>query len=546
MRKIFKVAMTLLKGGGTFVTQKKRSAVRWILPVVLGVSVIAFGASMVFLTFEAYDTMSVLSMADAIVPLAFGATSVVVFIFGIFYVVSTMYHADDIELLMALPLRPYHILGAKFVTLVVYEYIMEAFILVPILIGFGIKSGAGVMYVVYSAALFLMTPIIALAMASVIVMIVMRFTSFGKNKQMFKFVGGIIAMALAIGFNVAIQSSASSISGEQLAAIMSGESSIVSVVSNIFPGIVFAANALIFSSTLIGLGNFALFLLCCAAAVVVFIGVGQIVYFKGVAGVSETSAKRKALSGEALGKATAGASATVSYIKKELRMLVRSPIGFMNCVLVNLIWPIVLIAMVIGQGSSLDDIGAFIRTIDQGLVAALIVGMSAFVASSNAVTSTSVSREGKSLYVSKYIPMAMEKQLRAKIGVGMIISSMGIVLLVVAAIVLGMHVDTALVALVIGFIAMAAVAVAGILIDASRPKLNWLNEQQAIKQNLNVLLHMLVGIAVAAALILPVYLAHMSLPIAAIYMVGVLLVLLAVLMRAVKTHAAQKLLRMDT
>ncbi len=60
------------------------------------------------------DVFDAAGAADALLTLTLGATSAVIFMFGVFYAVSVMYHADDVPLLMALPLRPYQILAANF------------------------------------------------------------------------------------------------------------------------------------------------------------------------------------------------------------------------------------------------------------------------------------------------------------------------------------------------------------------------------------------------------------------------------------------------
>ena len=123
MHKILILAKILLKGGAGFTggsNSKKGKGRWWLIPLLL----FAFGSfafSIVFMTFGLYDFLNPKGAADAIISLAFGATSLVVFLFGVFYVVSVMYHADDVSLLLGLPLRPYQILGAKFITLVVYE-----------------------------------------------------------------------------------------------------------------------------------------------------------------------------------------------------------------------------------------------------------------------------------------------------------------------------------------------------------------------------------------------------------------------------------------
>jgi len=188
---------------------------------------------------------------------------------------------------------------------------------------------------------------------------------------------------------------------------------------------------------------------------------------------------------------------------------------------------------------------AVISGMDDALLIAIIVAVCAFVASTTAITSTAISREGKSLYFMKYIPMDMARQLRAKIISGLIFPAAGFILLIAAAIVLGVGVLPALVGLALGLLASAVIAVIGLLIDVARPKRDWVNEQQAIKQNLNVVLHMLCGIGVAAVVALPVILLGMPLGAAIAYIAVALAVGLVLLLRRVQTASVRRIQRMD-
>ena len=537
MHKMLLLTKTLLKSGGVWSTQKNTRA-KWLIPLVLLFAFASFGLSIAMMTFGLYDALAKIGASYIILPLAFGAVSIMIFFFGIFYVIAIMYHADDIELLLSLPVRPYQLLGAKFLTLVVYEYVVEAFLLLPMLVSFGIKSAAGVLYYLYSALLFLVVPVIALAMAAVIVMVVMRFTNFGKNKQAFKFVGAIIAMALAIGLNVAIQTTARNITSAQITAIMTGQSSLVSILGRIFPGITFASDALIHSAALEGLGNLLLYLLCSFGAILVFIGLGQLLYVEGVIGVSESSAKRKAV--KDLGRSTESTPVIKSYVKKEIRLLMRSPIAFMNCVLINFIWPIILVIMVMGGGNEIQ-LSSLIPLLDKAVLFAILVGISAFVSCSNAVTSTAISREGRSFYFMKYIPTSYKKQLTAKAITGIMLSSIAVVSIAVVGIVIGADLLVVLLAMIVGIAVAASGSVAGLLIDIAHPKLEWMNEQQAVKQNMNVLLHMLVGLLFAAVAIVPVLLLKMALLPAVLYNLFAFLLILLLIVKFANRIAGVKL-----
>lgn len=541
MRKVLLLVRIFLKSGGGLISGKSKKA-KYLLPLVLLFAFGTFAFSMVFFAVEIYNGLAPFNAQNIILPLVFGATSIVIFLFGIFYVISIMYHADDVEQMKYMPLKVYHILGAKFMLLVIYEYIFEAFILAPVLVAYGIMSGAGAAYIIYSVILFLITPVIALSMAALLVMIVMRFTSFGKNKQAFTFIGGILAMALAIGFNVVVQSFAGQISD---AALMEAfkNSTLPDIMSNIFPGIGFASKALLESATLEGLWNLLLFALCTAGAAIVFMIAGRLLYLKGVSGITETSAKRRAI--KDLGRRTESKSALRAYFKKELRLLYRSPIAFMNCVLMTFIWPVIILIMVFSGGGKAEAFAYLISQMNDGLLLAVLVGASAFIASSIPITSTAISREGKSLYFTKYIPMSMRKQLRAKAYSGMLFSGISILLLMLVGILMGASITVSIAAFVIGMIAMAAISYAGLLIDVGNPKLEWINEQQAIKQNLNSVLSMLVGVLFGAIAIVPAAVFNTSLAVSAAYCLVFFLAMLLILRSRANTRAVDKLIEMD-
>jgi ABC-2 type transport system permease protein len=381
-------------------------------------------------------------------------------------------------------------------------------------------------------------------MASVIVIIIMRFMSFGKNKQTFKYVGGIIAIVFALGFNLLVQGSVSNISDAQLAASLQN-STLPDLFARIFPGIGFASNALLNSPGLSGLWNLLLFMLCSAGAVAVFMITGRLFYFKGVAGVTETSAKRKAI--RDISKETEGTSAMKAYFKKEVRLLFRSPTAFLQCVLTTFIWPVLIIIILFSGGSEkFSMMQAAVANISAGLMSAIFAAISAFITSSNAITSTAISREGKGLYYTKYIPMSMRKQLHAKSFTGIIFSSISVVTLIAAVgAFIGINIAVAAISLVLGVIVGAVCSYAGLLIDVANPKLEWINEQQAIKQNMNVIIHLLAGLAFGAIAVIPVAVFGLDIALSALYILVAFALLLTLFIRRVNGKAAEKIIGMD-
>ncbi|MDD3705878.1 MAG: hypothetical protein PHC45_07445, partial [Clostridiaceae bacterium] len=368
------------------------------LPMMLGIGNIVM---------TGYAALSEIQQEGLILGMGFSISSLTIFFFGIFYVMSIFYFSKDIESLLPLPLKPSEILAAKFTVVLLYEYLTEAVFLAPILIGFGIASKTGLLYYLYSTLLFLVLPVLPLVYASVISMLIMGFTNLAKNKDRFRIVGGIIAMFLAIGLNVVItRLTGSSMNALELQKLLEqGNNSYVGIMSGIFFSNRFAVMALLNSETLKGFVNLTLFIFICALFVMLFLSFGEGIYYKGVVGMSETSAKRRKLSVAELGRYGMQKSALKAYTIKELKLLFRTPVYFMNCVLMNFILPVFIILPFLVQPEEMKELQGLTVFLKDGrgsaIALAVTFGISVFVTSTNGIAASAISREGTNIFVCK-------------------------------------------------------------------------------------------------------------------------------------------------
>lgn len=464
------------------------------LPLMFGIGTLAFGG---------YDVLSEIQQEGIILGIGFSVSSLAIFFFGIFYVMSIFYFSKDIESLLPLPLKSSEILAAKFTVTLFYEYLTESVFLAPILIGFGIASNGRLMYYLYSILLFITLPILPLIYASVLSMLVMGFTNLAKNKDRFRIVGGVIAMFLAIGLNAYITKiSSSSMNAHELQQLLAqGNNSYVQIMSGIFFSNRFAVIALLHSEALKGFVNLAIFVLICLFFIMLFLSFGESFYFKGVAGISEASAKRKKFSEVELRKSSKQESVLRAYTIKELKLLFRTPVYFMNCVLMNFIFPIFIILPFIVQPDEMRELQGLSNYISNGTGSAVVLaaafGISTFVASTNGITASAISREGTKIYVCKYLPVSYKTQIMAKVLSGMSMGAVGTLSMILAVVVF-VPVPFYLILLIAAasILGIAFSSFAGILLDLNFPKLIWDNEQKAVKQNFNVVLNMLVSIVI--------------------------------------------------
>ncbi|ABI69333.1 putative ABC transporter permease subunit [Syntrophomonas wolfei] len=456
---------------------------------------------------QGFDVLAPLGQEGAILTLGIVLVSFIVFLFGIFYIINFFYFADDAQNLLALPLSGYQVLGARFSVVLVNEYLSALPFLLPPLLVYGIKSGASVLYWLYALVGFALVPLLPLGLATIPTVIIMRFANLSRRKDLLKILGGLAVIVLAVGYQFLFQKSGpNAMDTAYLQHLLTDRSGLMNLMSRVFPSTRYLGLALINADQLSGLVNLLVFAGLSLLVVALAWLTGDKLYFKGLVGSTETAVKRKKLSEADYRRVGKGLPPLLSYWAKEMRLLFRTPTYFINSVMTNLLVPVLLTIPFFIQGRNQEITMPWEKLLSeprgQTIIMAIIVGGIVFIIGSNAVTATSISREGRELYVSKYIPLSYRKQILAKLLSGYLLGMSGAVLMIIAARVL-MPLDNYLIAMLVGvsLVAIIPVAEAGLLIDLYNPKLNWENEQQAFKQNFNVIFSMLVAILLGGGII---------------------------------------------
>ena len=507
---IFILTKAMFKNDETLSNMTSRSSKKsffkskWGIALFVLFLMVTMGLSFGFMISDLYDTMSVMDLESLILRLVVPAAGIMVFMFGIFYVMNVFYFSKDVDNYLYLPVRAGEILTSKFLVSLVYEYFLILVFFLPILVIYGIKDSAGILYYLYTVLTLLMVPVLPLAVGSVISMVIMRFSNRFKNKDRFNMVAGVLSLFVALGFNFGIQFLTNRMNqGENLMIGDISDLPLFQVTSWVFPSSHFAVEALIGYDSLSGLLNILLLALVTLVAMAVFYVIGNAIYFKGVIGVSESKADRKVLSREDMKKGTVKKNILIAYSIKELKLLVRTPIYFLNCILISLIYPLFILFPIFmgssGDKAEMEQLFTFIRSVDQGILMVGMVGVGFLLGSINIISSTAISREGKNFYFVKYIPVSYMTQIYAKILSSFYVEGLALVILYgIMVYLFRVNVLFILVSLILVALASLLVNQIGILFDVSWPKLNWDTEQKAVKQNFNSVIHMFLGFGLTA------------------------------------------------
>ena len=502
---MFKNDETLSSFSASSRSAKKKSFFKSKLGTVLLILLLtlSLGSSFGIIVSELYDGLSPMGLQTLILRLIVPAGGIMVFMFGIFYVMNVFYFSKDVDNYLYLPVRAGEILTSKFLVSLVYEYFIMIIIFVPLLVIYGVKDSAGILYYIYSILALLFIPVLPLVAASIISMLIMRFSKKFKNRDRFNMIAGILSLMLALGLNFGMQYATRILSEGQ--AVIKDISNLpaLKVSAYVLPTNHFAIESLVSYSSLKGLLSLVILIAIALASILLFYFVGNALYFKGVMGVTESKADRKALTSAQMVKETSSKNVLLSYSLKELKLVLRTPVYFMNCVLISLIYPLFfLIPFFMGSSEDAMEMDAalqFIRDVDSGVLIMVMVGAGFFMGSINIISSTAISREGKNFYVVKYIPVSYMTQIYAKILSSFYVEAMGMVILYLILIFL-LKVSPMILALSFILVLMASLVVnqIGIFFDILWPKLNWDTEQKAVKQNLNSMFHMFLGFALTA------------------------------------------------
>lgn len=521
---------------------------KWMMILfVLGIAVL-MGASFGFMLADLYDALAMADLAHLIIRLLVPAAGIMVFMFGIFYVMNVFYFSKDVENYLYLPVKAGEILGAKFLVSLIYEYFIIIIFFLPLLTVYGIKAGSGVLYYLYMLVSLILVPVFPLVVASVISMLIMRFSNKFKNRDRFNMIAGILSLVVALGFNFGIQFLTQRFSGDSNMVIGDiSELPLFKITSWVFPTSHFATESLLTYDTLGGLLNILLLLVLTAASFGVFYALGNLLYFKGVIGISESKATRKALSKEQMEKGARRKPILFSYAMKELKLVLRTPVYFLNCVLISLIYPLfILFPFLLGSGEDQAEMEGFLtmlKTFDRGSLLLGIVGVGFLMGSINIIASTAISREGKNFYFLKYIPVPYMTQIYAKIVSAFYVEAAALVIFYGIVFYL-FRIDLLffLLSLILIFLSSLVINQVGIFLDISWPKLNWDTEQKAVKQNFNSVIHMFLGFGLVALMIFLASKIQVTLYVA--FMVSLLgLLLLALIFHFVLTRHVERKFR---
>lgn len=424
-----------------------------------------------------------------IVQSVFLLVTVIIAFISIPMFINTLFLSSDITSYIVLPYKPSELSIAKLIVVAINCYGLYWIIMFPLILGYGINSGQSVGFWLGCLLLLVCVPMVTLSIVGIIVQLLMRFVPFARNKDTIAIIGVVFSVIIigAYGF-FSVQNSVSNNDHtlEILYGLLKSMGSTAAVVPIIpLSVMIIDASAYYFIPVV---------LIISAAYLALYMIVSNAFYLKTAIKIGVGSGSGKTLNRNGIKKLSEKRSIVLAYSIKELKTIIRTPTLLLNGFIMPLIYPIILgVAVSVPILSNMNDSGIGAKASGNESIATILVMIAAisslmttFTSAFNNSTINSISREGKSFFVMKTIPVSYIDQIRAKRNVSLWICSVGsVVFTFVAAMVLvilmGYPVWTAFYAPALGIPLMFIIVDIEMIFAVSNPNLAWESDAELNK-----------------------------------------------------------------
>lgn len=462
-----------------FTSESKKKKI--LLGLFMIFCILLLSTPLVFLVFSTYDELKAINLEVMLISLVLVCNIIALMFFGTTFVLNIFYFSNDIETFLPMPIKSSDIVIGKFFAVYINLLMSSSIIILP-LITFGIMDGAGILYYIYMIIVFLVAPILPMVVISILSMFLMRFGKLTKHKDGLKMIGGCLTLVFAIAINLVSQSSEDD--SQIIKLVAKGDDSIIGKISGIFITNKFSAIALANNMEVKGLYNIIAAIVVGVAVIGILYIIGGKLYLNSVIGISETYSRGKnVLNGEGIKGKFKQRNAFSSLVRRDIRNITRTPQFFINSIAMQFYMPIIFGTAFFANGNY-KNISGFVNSlgVDRRIFPVIFLLATFFIATGGAGI-FAISREGKDIDIARYIPIEASEQLKAKLCSSLIINNITVVSILILLLFINIDLGILLPSMIIAESTVMLVTIIGMYCDYRKPKFDWDNEKNMMKNN---------------------------------------------------------------
>ncbi|MDY5993589.1 MAG: hypothetical protein SPJ06_06375 [Bacilli bacterium] len=452
---------------------------RFLFPVFLFLVV---ATSIGFYAYMLAEPLHKVNLTYIMLTMFLAIVTVLTFFSGIYKSQGILFEAKDNDLLFSLPIKKSYILSIRILKLIIFQYIYNLMFLLPAFVVYIIFEKPGISFYLLSLLMSILLPLIPTVISSILGYLVKMISSRFKSKKIIQtLLSLIIFMAIyfaSLNLDSFIKDIATKAQGinDFITRIYYPIGTYISLIND-FDII-----------TLIKL------ILINIVPMIIFIYIGAKFYFKIIFKSKETAIKSKKITKKDLVKQN---SPIRSLTKKELKRYFSSPVYMLNTCFGLIIILVISIAICIKGDEAFKII---LKTTEMDInttISLLFYGLILFTGTITSITSSSISLEGKTINITKSLPVKETTILNAKILMCMIIELPFILFAdIIYVIVYHPSILSMLSLLITSFSSVILSAVIGLLINLKYPKMNASNDTEVVKQSMSSMLSVFIGMAI--------------------------------------------------
>ena len=495
MRLQIRNRLAVLRGGGLRGTDGKLKTGKLVGGVFIALAYLMILVMVVGLEFLLFEGLKAIGQPELLLSMALTVVMAGMVFMSFFYVLTSLYYGRDTSFLASLPVTSRTVFGTKLTEILLGETGIASLALLPAIILYGLHVQAGVGYYVSALLVALTSAMIPVAVVTLLATLIVKLTGGSRHRDAVMMIYSVLIMVVVLTVEFSVMGRVPEDAGmAYFVQLMLDRQMLMRQVAQAFPPSWWAMQGLMGNA-----GSLLGYLTCAMGAygmVWLLMGGG---YLSRTLSLTENTVRRRA---RKRGEIRPHRPLTTLFLR-EWREILRTPVYAYNCLTGCIIMPLMLVGMYFGGREAADaDSLSVMLVVVQGMLsqvpqAYLFLGLVAvitFVCCINPAVDTAVSREGGRHMLSRILPVSTRTQLQAKLLMGMTINLISALVGAVMFIcMLPSFTPVIVLALLFSQVTNWGLSSFSLALDAARPKFHWRNEMQAIKQNGNIALGMLIS-----------------------------------------------------
>lgn len=495
MRLQIRNRLAILRGGGLRGTDGKLKTGKLVGGVFILLAYLMILGMVVGFEFLLFEGLKAIGQPELLLSMALTVVMAGMVFMSFFYVLTSLYYGRDTAFLASLPVTSRTVFGTKLTEILLGETGIAALALLPAIILYGIYTQSGVGYYISALLVALTSAMIPVAVVTLLATLIVRLTGGSRHRDAVMMIYSLLIMVVVLTVEFSVMGRTPEDAGMMyFVQLMLDKQLLMRQLAQAFPPSWWAMQGLMGNAwSLLG------YLLCAVGAygaVWLLMGGG---YLTRTLSLTENTVRHKA---RKRGEIRPHRPLTTLFLR-EWREILRTPVYAYNCLTGCIIMPLMLVGMYFGgkEAAEVDNLGMMLSVV-QGALSQVsqvylflgLVALMTFICCMNPAVDTAVSREGGRHMLSRMLPVSTRTQLQAKLLMGMTINLISAIVGAVMFIcLLPAFTPVILLALLFTQVTNWGLSSYSLALDAARPKFHWRNEMQAIKQNGNIALGMLIS-----------------------------------------------------